>query len=534
MGANAPGIIAPLGNCRIGFQPLPCYLPGHVGMVAKSGTLSYEAVGSLTRAGVGQSLCIGMGGDIVVGTNMVEALELFEKDDDTQAIVLIGEVGGRAELDAAAWIADYKKRVKDPKPIAAAVGGIRAKPGRIMGHAGAFASLGEAPAEVKAKALSNVGVEVVDHPSQFGGVMTRLMNQSGRGSFLKSTQAGAGAGSHQSRGYHTLSRRHFSTLRRPSQSHTSNKSAHQRRNLHLSNDQSKNLLKQYNIQTTDKEPTNDPDQRFLAITVDRSNRCPAVLVSPSTDPDQMYPRCKSFPYDYATGPDSNTIREAMRHMQLSAAPPLGGAAAGKLISTLAQIFKEKEAYALSTYLSGQPDGSLAVHKAQFSFDNSAYKSAKRQADVHEQRDRSKEDQDELSVEGEGIVYIKLDDPEASIGTLINGAGLAMNANDALTLRGARPTNFLDTGGKATKETVKMSFEVLLRDPRVKVIFVNIFGGLTLCDMIAEGIMLAFKDLEMKIPVVVRLRGTNEERGQRMVSLPHLVFVFVFVVVGLRY
>lgn len=455
-----------------------------------------------------------MGGDIVAGTNMVEALTLFEKDDETQGIVVIGEVGGRAEQDAAEWIKDYRRRVKDPKPITAVVGGIKAKPGRIMGHAGAFASLGEDSAEVKAKALADAGAEVVDHPSQFGGVMKTLLEQSGRGKYLR-----ANAGSPQSRKYHTTGRRNFSTFRRPMPQHTVTRSSGQRRNLHYDDAQSKDLLKEHSIAVTDSSPDTPGDQRFLAITVDRSNRCPAILASPTTDPAHQYARSKLFPYDYAAGPDTSTVKEVMRHLQLSSAPPLAMSAASKLLNTLVKIFKEKEAYALSTYLSNDPEsGSLLVHQAAFSFDNSAPKSGKRQADIHSKRDTSKEDQDEISVEGEGIVYIKLDDPSANIGTLINGAGLAMNANDALSLRGARPTNFLDTGGKATKETVKRSFEVILRDERVKVIFVNIFGGITLCDMIAEGIMLAFQDLEMKIPVVVRLRGTNEEIGQKMVSL----------------
>lgn len=115
VGANAPGIISAIGHCRIGFQPLPTFSPGHVGIVAKSGTLSYETVASITRAGLGQSLCIGMGGDVVAGTNFVDALRVFETDPDTEAIVLVGEVGGSAELEAADWIKDYYHREKNPK-----------------------------------------------------------------------------------------------------------------------------------------------------------------------------------------------------------------------------------------------------------------------------------------------------------------------------------------------------------------------------------------------------------------------------------
>ena len=115
VGANAPGIISAIGHCRIGFQPLPCFMPGHVGVVAKSGTLSYETVGGLTRAGLGQSLSISMGGDVVAGTDFVDALKVFEHDDDTQGIIIVGEVGGRAEEEAAEWIKDYHRRTKNPK-----------------------------------------------------------------------------------------------------------------------------------------------------------------------------------------------------------------------------------------------------------------------------------------------------------------------------------------------------------------------------------------------------------------------------------
>lgn len=115
VGANSPGIISAIGRCRIGFQPLPVYQPGHIGVIAKSGTLSYETVASLTRAKLGQSICVGVGGDVIAGTSFVEALSMFEHDEDTHAIVLVGEIGGTAEEEAAAWITDYRRRVAKPK-----------------------------------------------------------------------------------------------------------------------------------------------------------------------------------------------------------------------------------------------------------------------------------------------------------------------------------------------------------------------------------------------------------------------------------
>jgi len=180
VGANAPGIISAIGRCRIGFQPLPTFSPGHIGIVAKSGTLSYETVGSLTRAGVGQSLCIAVGGDVVAGTNFVDALKVFEGDEDTEAIIIVGELGGTTEEEAADWIKDYRKRVKNPKPIAAVMGGFEAPAGKVMGHAGAWAGLGEGTAASKYKALEDAGVTMVDHPAKFGGVMKDILAKSGR------------------------------------------------------------------------------------------------------------------------------------------------------------------------------------------------------------------------------------------------------------------------------------------------------------------------------------------------------------------
>lgn len=117
VGANAPGIISAIGKCRIGFQPLLTYAPGHVGLVAKSGTLGYETVASLTRAGLGQSLCIAVGGDVIAGTSFVDALKVFESDEDTHGIVIVGEIGGTSEEEAAEWIKDYYRRVKNPKYV---------------------------------------------------------------------------------------------------------------------------------------------------------------------------------------------------------------------------------------------------------------------------------------------------------------------------------------------------------------------------------------------------------------------------------
>ncbi|KAK1059725.1 hypothetical protein LTR33_013082 [Friedmanniomyces endolithicus] len=531
VGANAPGIISPIGSCRIGFQPLPTFAPGHIGIVAKSGTLSYETVASITRSGLGQSLCIGMGGDIIAGTNMVDALRVFESDPETAGIVLVGEVGGRAEEDAADWIVDYRKRVGEKaKPIAALVGGIVAPEGRIMGHAGAWRGAGERTAKEKYAVLEAAGATMVQHPEDFGGVMKTLLSQSGRdvGKIVGNAQK-----QQQKRGYHTMRRRPAAAPYRQESRITSNASKEQRRGLLLGPDQAPAPLEPYLGQAgVSLSDTEAPEDAFhLGVTVDRTARSPCLAVSPSTQPSQLSQRLRHFPYDWRQGPTDATIKSAIAHMQLDAAPPAARAQTTALLRALAKMYTDKEAVTLSASVSITPSsGTLTLHQPtlHLQFDDAAFRSCNRQEDIHSLRRKNLEDPAELEAENHGIVFLTLPSPAASsstaaqepnIGTLVNGAGLAMNTLDALALQhSGTATNFLDTGGKATAATVKKSFELILQDPRVRVIFVNIFGGLTDGGMIAEGILLAFREVDMRgLPVVVRIRGTNEGVGQRIIA-----------------
>ncbi|KAF2114268.1 succinyl-CoA synthetase-like protein [Lophiotrema nucula] len=174
VGPNCPGIIAP-EQCRLGIMPYKQHKRGCVGIVSKSGTLSYEAVGATTRAGLGQSLVVGMGGDMLPGTTLVDGLKLFFDHPETKGIIVIGEIGGEAELNAAELIKEYRSRTKNPKPIIAMVAGRTAPPGKTMGHAGALLSPRDASADAKAKALQATGAVVVPHPGLMGSEMKRLL-----------------------------------------------------------------------------------------------------------------------------------------------------------------------------------------------------------------------------------------------------------------------------------------------------------------------------------------------------------------------
>ncbi|MBM3726752.1 MAG: succinate--CoA ligase subunit alpha [Acidobacteria bacterium] len=169
VGPNCPGVISP-GKCKIGIMPGHIHKPGNVGVVSRSGTLTYEAVGQLSRLGIGQSTCIGIGGDPIIGTNFVDALALFNQDPDTHAIVMIGEIGGNAEETAAAYV---KANVK--KPVVGFICGQTAPPGRRMGHAGAIISGGSGKASDKMDAMRDAGIHVCESPADIGARIQQLL-----------------------------------------------------------------------------------------------------------------------------------------------------------------------------------------------------------------------------------------------------------------------------------------------------------------------------------------------------------------------
>ncbi len=171
IGPNCPGVITP-GQAKVGIMPGFIHRPGTVGIVSRSGTLTYEAVDQVTNEGLGQSTCVGIGGDPIIGTRMVEVIQMFEQDPDTEIIVMIGEIGGRGEIEAGEWIRDH-----GTKPVVAFIAGATAPPGKRMGHAGAIIGGKEDTAQAKMEFLRQCGVHVVENPAYIGRTVKQVLGK---------------------------------------------------------------------------------------------------------------------------------------------------------------------------------------------------------------------------------------------------------------------------------------------------------------------------------------------------------------------
>ncbi|KAK4162541.1 succinyl-CoA synthetase-like protein [Cladorrhinum sp. PSN259] len=568
LGPNSPGITSVVGKCRIGFHPLPCFSPGRIGIAAKSGTLSYEAIASTTRAGLGQSLCIGVGGDIVPGTSLVEALSVLICDENTEAIALIGEIGGEDEIQVAEMIKRYLAVADSPKPIVGLIAGVTEPPahryypsskcpvsefaGRVMGHAGAFTIYGQQPnANDKISALRSAGVTMINHPGQFGDVLKMRLeepskSQTGLGGSYRWQAMQSDPRTEQHRRMHTS---HRPLLARNSSSGISTPHHQQVRLLTVPSGAALSFLQERHIVCGPFEGIGW--DKFLAITMDRTTRAPCILASRGSW-TLPWERVKPIPIPFPSPPSIKDLEDDIvpaicESLEITpifspTSEPItvqGMIAYNNLkkslvavLHILTTLFYQHEGIFLSVNFSeyATPEVPLKVTNANWYFDDAAaFRRKPFPLELMNSLDLTSSTQQTTSTSASstlsspssssGLVYIKLPGDQRTIGTLVNGAGLAMNTVDNLRNKAA---NFLDTGGKATSETVKEAFKVILQDMRVKVIFVNIFGGLTKGDMIAEGVLKAFEELKLaegsrRVPVVVRIKGTREEEARKVIE-----------------
>ncbi|CEJ83797.1 hypothetical protein VHEMI03261 [[Torrubiella] hemipterigena] len=259
---------------------------------------------------------------------------------------------------------------------------------------------------------------------------------------------------------------------------------------------------------------------YLGMTVDRENYCPAIILSKKgggknikTIAQESPESLMTFPFGLTAGITDELMSNITQKAGLSAAQTknLRG-----VLTAMHSIFKAKDAMLLEIPSLGvTSSGAMTAIDSNFTFDDDG---AKRQKDLFALRDKDQEVSDEVAAEKFGLVYIRMD---GNIGNVVNGAGLAMATNDAVSNAGGKSANFLDAGGQATKETMMEAFGIILRDERVKAILVNIYGGITRCDMIAESIIGAADSMDIHVPVVVRLQGTNSAAGLRLVEEANL-------------
>jgi len=265
----------------------------------------------------------------------------------------------------------------------ALVGGLQAAPGRIMGHAGAFAAPGESDVQTKIRAFEDAGVTVVNNPSKFGEGMKSLFAAAKRERVSSATSR-----SIQKRGVHTLKRPYLSSQ---------NTSPSSTRSLFIRQSQAFDILRNHGIVTTDKISGTD---RLLAITVDRSRRCPCIVVSPTIDAREIQQR--RFPFDYREGFDVAKVPEIAEYLRLET----NRESLQELLSGLVDLFMSKEAFILDTRVNKTLHGNLVVSAAKLGFDDAAYRSANRQGNIHQLRNVEEEDSEEVEAEKDGIVYIK--------------------------------------------------------------------------------------------------------------------------------